>query len=621
MISRAQAALLRRWGAANLQLSRLGNRLITNVAAIGLFAAMAIFASLTLMVWTSFGRLEDAELSVQVDRAGAYLDGLRQSLAAHSRDWAVWDEADDYLNNFNSGFEARRVNPDAFANAQAQGMAYVSFKGGGRAFVFGADRRLQPALAKALLAQVDSPELRERMHASADLQFFARINQTLYLIGLAQVRHSYAASRPSGYVAFLEPVAVAALGNALQTPVTILPPPGGRCVRLTKLADRVEVVVPVFGRHARVEGALRFFVPRTLMAAGVRLRNLMLVATLAQLLALLLVLNRRIQVLVLEPVRSLHRQVARIRSRGSVSLLTGPVRDDELGALQNEFNEMITELTALRGRIEAQSFQLGRHQSHAGLMHNVRNSLSPVQVILATLERRLAQRAPVEATRALAELADPATAPERRRRLTDYLGAVHQAFDNGQIDAHAEAEAADRHLAAALDAIRESHADPGEIDHRQRCDLAELLELAASAGRFVKDAEIRVELDCPARLAVRGNRVLLAQILENLVTNATEAIKAAGGQGVIRITAEPDGPRARIAVTDDGEGFAAETGERLFERGYSTRQHKRGGLGLHWCAVTLTPMGGTLTLTSPGPGQGATATVELDLYGAERAAA
>ena len=620
-MSRAWRALLHGWGSAGLPSSRLGNRLIANVAAIGLFAALAIFGSLTAMVWTSFGRLEDAELAVQVDRAGAYLDGLRQSLAAHSRDWAVWDEADAYLNDFNSGFEARHVNPDAFANAQAQGMAYVSFRHGARAFVFAPDGARRPALRQPLLALVDSPELRARMQGSRDFQFFARFDGTLYLIGLAQVRAAYTATRPSGYVAFLDRVDLAALSHALQTPVTIAMAPAADGVRLAKGGERVEVMVPVYGRQGRVVAALRFVVPRTLMAAGVRLRNLMLVATLAQLLALLLVLNRRIHVLVLDPVRSLHRQMVRIRSRGTATLLAGPARNDELGALQSEFNRMTTELVALRGRIEAQSFQLGRHQSTAGLMHNVRNSLSPVQVILAMLERRLAQRAPHEAGRAIAELAAPATPPERRARLAQYLTVVHQAFDQGQAEAEAEAEAADRHLAAALEAIRESHADPGEIDHRQRCDLPELLDQAATAGRFVRDAAIRVEVHCPPRLSVHGNRVLLAQILENLVINAAEAIVAAGGTGTIRIAAAVMDSRARITVTDDGEGFAEGAGERLFERGYSTRQHKRGGLGLHWCAVTLGPMGGALTLASAGPGQGAVATVELELYGAERQAA
>ena len=137
-------------------------------------------------------------------------------------------------------------------------------------------------------------------------------------------------------------------------------------------------------------------------------------------------------------------------------------------------------------------------------MHNVRNSLSPVQVILATLERRLASALPVEATRALAELAD------RHRARTAAADRLSRRGASGlrQWADRAMPEAGSRRPppAAALDAIRESHADPGEIDHRQRCDLAELLELAVSRGASsVMPKSGRAGLP-GARLAVRGNR-------------------------------------------------------------------------------------------------------------------
>ena len=47
-MSRAWRALLHGWGSAGLPSSRLGNRLIANVAAIGLFAALAITLSCLL---------------------------------------------------------------------------------------------------------------------------------------------------------------------------------------------------------------------------------------------------------------------------------------------------------------------------------------------------------------------------------------------------------------------------------------------------------------------------------------------------------------------------------------------------------------------------------------------
>ena len=60
--------------------------------------------------------------------------------------------------------------------------------------------------------------------------------------------------------------------------------------------------------------------------------------------------------------------------------------------------------------------------------------------------------------------------------------------------------------------------------------------------------------------------------------------------------------RVEIAIRDDGEGFDAADAPDLFQRGFSTRAHKSGGLGLHWCANSMTAMEGSLRLESDGSG-------------------
>lgn len=79
------------------------------------------------------------------------------------------------------------------------------------------------------------------------------------------------------------------------------------------------------------------------------------------------------------------------------------------------------------------------------------------------------------------------------------------------------------------------------------------------------------------------------------------------------MTPAEDGRRCSVTLADDGDGFDAATGARLFERGFSTRTDKHGGLGLHWCANTLSTLGGALSLTSPGKGLGAVARLDLPL--------
>jgi len=52
---------------------------------------------------------------------------------------------------------------------------------------------------------------------------------------------------------------------------------------------------------------------------------------------------------------------------------------------------------------------------------------------------------------------------------------------------------------------------------------------------------------------------------------------------------------------------------QAFERGFSTRRSKSGGMGLHWSANAARAMGGALSLHSVGMGMGATARLRLPL--------
>jgi sensor histidine kinase regulating citrate/malate metabolism len=71
------------------------------------------------------------------------------------------------------------------------------------------------------------------------------------------------------------------------------------------------------------------------------------------------------------------------------------------------------------------------------------------------------------------------------------------------------------------------------------------------------------------------------------------------------------GEAIEVLITDSGEGFDPEVGRELFQRGFSTRAHKSGGLGLHWCANSMVAMEGALRLESEGRGRGATAILTL----------
>lgn len=108
---------------------------------------------------------------------------------------------------------------------------------------------------------------------------------------------------------------------------------------------------------------------------------------------------------------------------------------------------------------------------------------------------------------------------------------------------------------------------------------------------------VEVALGEPAPV-IRGEPVLIEQVLTNLLLNAGDALAAqpAGAPRRIRIAAESgaDGV-VRIIVADTGGGIAPEILTRIFEPFVTTKGPDKGtGLGLSICHGMIGEMGGTI---------------------------
>ncbi len=126
-------------------------------------------------------------------------------------------------------------------------------------------------------------------------------------------------------------------------------------------------------------------------------------------------------------------------------------------------------------------------------------------------------------------------------------------------------------------------------------------------GSALSNAGVTVEvaLGEPAPV-VRGEAVLLEQVLTNLLLNAADAMAAqpAGAPRRIRIAAESaaDG-MVRITVADTGGGIPADILARIFEPFVTTKGPDKGtGLGLSICHGLITGMGGTIEARNAAAG-------------------
>jgi signal transduction histidine kinase len=168
-------------------------------------------------------------------------------------------------------------------------------------------------------------------------------------------------------------------------------------------------------------------------------------------------------------------------------------------------------------------------------------------------------------------------------------------------------------------------------------DLLEYSRLAQSDIRLepLQPAELVAEVcrpllsDSSARIpevtideglpAVIGDRVLLSQVLLNLMSNAIKFV-APGVLPRIRISAERRGGSVILSIADNGIGIPAASKGRLFrvfERLGDAKEYPGTGIGLAIVRRAMDRMGGTYGVDSE-PGKGSRFWIGLPAAGAPK---
>jgi PAS domain S-box-containing protein len=145
--------------------------------------------------------------------------------------------------------------------------------------------------------------------------------------------------------------------------------------------------------------------------------------------------------------------------------------------------------------------------------------------------------------------------------------------------------------------------------------LREFLDdLLTSLRPALRQLRQPVTVDCPADLSLHTYPGSLAQVVTNLVVNASTHAFADRPPGSVRIRASADRGWVEIEVADDGIGIAPEHVKHVFDPFFTTARGRGGtGLGLHvaWNLVTQA-LGGRITVASE-PGQGARFSVRIPI--------
>jgi len=282
------------------------------------------------------------------------------------------------------------------------------------------------------------------------------------------------------------------------------------------------------------------------------------------------------------PMVELQDKIARVSLGDLNASVSFARRNDEIGDLGRDFNDMVAQLKASREEIQRlHQTQMSRAEHFAtlgelaaGLAHEIRNPLAGIAGVIEIVGRDL-----------------PPDSPAR---------AVIK-------DAKEEAIQINRILTDLLETARP------KPPHFQVTSIASTLEHAVMFARqqaITKKIVIDLEKsdDVPP---VDHDPHQLNQVLLNLLLNAIQAMEnpTSGEPGAIHVTLRQDDGTVIITVADEGKGIPREILPNIFRPFFTTKGHGT-GLGLSLARRIVESHGGTISARSE-LGKGTQFTIQL----------
>ncbi|HJX10370.1 MAG TPA: ATP-binding protein [Candidatus Binatia bacterium] len=380
----------------------------------------------------------------------------------------------------------------------------------------------------------------------------------------------------------------------------------------TIAADHVDIFRPIFLRTERVGGiGLRSDLTEAKARLGAYAQTWLAVLFVSLLGALgIAAILQRVMSL---PILNLARVARRISNEHDYSQRAVKKTGDEIGALVDGFNEMLTQIEARDGALKQAQGELEKR------IRDLQREVAERQ----RAEKGMAEKT-VELQRSNAELQQFAYVAshdlqEPLRMVRSYTGLLARRYQ-GKLDADA-----DQFIAYAVDGARR---------------MQELINDLLSYSRVGTQGRELTAADCEAVLAntlvslkmaiqesgakvcheplptVRGDEVQLGQLFQNLIGNGIKYRR--DGPLVIHVACRPEGSHWLFSVRDNGIGIEPQYYERIFtifQRLHAKERYPGSGIGLAICKKIVERHGGKIWVESE-LGKGSTFYFTLPAVGA-----
>ncbi len=265
------------------------------------------------------------------------------------------------------------------------------------------------------------------------------------------------------------------------------------------------------------------------------------------------------------PMLELQDKIARVRLGDMDASVTFAKRNDEIGDLGRDFNDMVAQLKSSREEIQRlHQTQMSRAEHFAtlgelaaGLAHEIRNPLAGIAGVIEIVGRDLPPNSPASVVIK---------------------------------DAKEEAVQINRILTDLLETARPKPPQFRVSDLRATADHAVMF-----ARQQAITKRIMIELDVSGAIPpVEHDPNQINQVLLNLLLNAIQSMEQ---PGTIRVSLENDDDAVLITVADEGKGIPAENLPNIFRPFFTTKGHGT-GLGLSLARRIVEAHGGQIEVAS-----------------------
>lgn len=331
-------------------------------------------------------------------------------------------------------------------------------------------------------------------------------------------------------------------------------------------------------------------------------------------LLLLLLLLQRIVIGRLETIREHTERIAQsgIISEASTEPVLHVAGHDEIGQLAESFDRMRTRLGDAQQKLSDASHAAGMSLVADTVIHNVGNVLTNVNSLIETATRRV-DSLRIEPLEKLADRLRQDDVDEALQRATpDYLQRLSETLEGDKDELAALLQTLNDNVQHIHQVIRDQRRHANQPVKWVRLDLRSVVEesVKCSQAKLAKDL-VKVEFTSELDVPIWTDRSLLLQILINVIGNAGNATREIKSrQATLAIDLIRTKSAAHLRFRDNGCGMDKATLSRVFDAHFTTRQ-SGSGLGLHFCAIAMKRIGGSIRAESDGPDLGATFIVAL----------